>query len=107
VAEVARPQIRPPVALSQLQIANDRSDAEPFFRRQFLPWHLQTHAALSGQYLYQERRKWPHGLIERNWKVSDLLGIEEQWREAGDVGDCALLCSSPQEYGSGNPPKGR
>ena len=25
----------------------------------------------------------------------------------GDVGDCALLCSSPQEFGSGNPPKAR
>jgi ATP-dependent DNA helicase UvrD/PcrA len=27
--------------------------------------------------------------------------------KGGDVGDCALLCSSPQEYGSGNPPKSR
>jgi DNA helicase-2/ATP-dependent DNA helicase PcrA len=25
----------------------------------------------------------------------------------GDVGDCALLCSSPREYGTGNPPKQR
>jgi DNA helicase-2/ATP-dependent DNA helicase PcrA len=25
----------------------------------------------------------------------------------GDIGDCALLCSSPQEFGNGNPPKER
>lgn len=27
--------------------------------------------------------------------------------KSGDVGDCALLCSSPQEYGGGDPPKER
>lgn len=28
-------------------------------------------------------------------------------KKSGDVGDCALLCSSPQEYGAGDPPKER
>jgi hypothetical protein len=56
LAEVASPQIRRPVALSQLQIANDRFDAEPFIGRQFLPRHLQTHAPLSGRCLDEERR---------------------------------------------------
>ncbi|SIO63291.1 DNA helicase-2 / ATP-dependent DNA helicase PcrA [Singulisphaera sp. GP187] len=42
----------------------------------------------------------------------DGFEVRGQWirvdREAsGDVGDCALLCSSPQEYGSGTPLKER
>jgi DNA helicase-2/ATP-dependent DNA helicase PcrA len=34
-----------------------------------------------------------------------LIKIDKAKR--GNVGDCALLCSSPQEYGSGDPPKSR
>ena len=33
--------------------------------------------------------------------------IKVDRKKMGDVGDCALLCSSPQEYGGGNPPKER
>src|SRR5262245_7933308 len=48
LAKVACQQIRSPVALNQFQVADDRLDAEPFPRRQFLPRHLQTHASLGG-----------------------------------------------------------
>jgi DNA helicase-2/ATP-dependent DNA helicase PcrA len=33
--------------------------------------------------------------------------IKVDKKKSGDVGDCALLCSSPQEYGGGDPPKER
>ncbi len=33
--------------------------------------------------------------------------IKVDRKRSGDVGDCALLCSSPQEYGGGDPPKER
>src|SRR5262249_52286470 len=33
--------------------------------------------------------------------------IKVDKKKLGDVGDCALLCGSPQEYGGGDPPKER
>ncbi len=55
VAEIARLQIRRPIAFLQFQVADNRLDGERFFGQQLFSRHPQIHASLCGRGLDQER----------------------------------------------------
>ncbi len=51
--------------------------------------------------------KFVHRVTRGNGVKVGSHTIKIDKKKGGDVGDCALLCSSPQEYGGGNPAKER
>ena len=55
LAEVACLQVRRPIPINQLQVADNRLDGERFFGRQLFSRHPQIHASLCGRGLEQER----------------------------------------------------